>query len=445
MGLYSFTAPIQTKATGLLLCQHNAVPTHRKHDMLSRFVLLLLISTLSICSFGSPSYGEDWAQWRGANRDAKSNETGLLEIWPEDGPPLAWKATGLGGGYSSVAIANGRIFTMGDLDDGSYVIVLDETDGSPIWKTRIGEAGGHKRYPGPRGTPTIDNDDVFVLNQYADVVCLDAKSGTTKWSVNLVDEYGGKMMSGWKYSESPLVDGDRVICTPGGTDGTLLALNRKTGEKLWQTKGWTDPAGYSSVIIATIDGTRQYVQLTGKSVAGIDPNSGTVLWQADREGKTAVISTPIVQENTVFVTSGYGIGCNAFRVTKDGTNWQAEQLYANKEIMNHHGGVVFLDGHIYGSSGGTFRCLNLDSGELAYAGRSAGKGATVYADGHLYLRSEAGPVALIKATPTELVETGRFDQPDRSEEKAWPHPVIANGKLYLRDQDILLCYDVKKN
>ena len=301
------------------------------------------------------------------------------------------------------------------------------------------------RYPGPRGTPTIDNGDVFVLNQYADVVCLDAKSGETKWSVNLVDQYGGKMMSGWKYSESPLVDGEQVICTPGGIDGTLLALNRKTGEKLWQTKNWTDPAGYSSVIIATIDGTRQYVQLTGKSVAGIEPNSGTVLWQADREGKTAVISTPIVQENTVFVTSGYGIGCNAFRVTKDGTNWQAEQLYANKEIMNHHGGVVFLDGHIYGSSGGTFRCLNLDSGELAYAGRSAGKGATVYADGHLYLRSEAGPVALIKATPTELVETGRFDQPDRSEEKAWPHPVIANGKLYLRDQDILLCYDVKKN
>ena len=149
--------------------------------MLPRFVLLLSISTILIFSFGQTSYGEDWAQWRGPNRDAKSNETGLLENWPEDGPPLAWKATGVGGGYSSVAITNGRIFTMGDLDDGSYVIVLDETDGSPIWKTRIGEAGGHKRYPGPRGTPTIDNGDVFVLNQYADVVCLDAESGKTKW------------------------------------------------------------------------------------------------------------------------------------------------------------------------------------------------------------------------------------------------------------------------
>jgi outer membrane protein assembly factor BamB len=407
--------------------------------------LTLLVLTLVAFTLTTPAFGEDWAQWRGPNRDAKSLETGLLEKWPEEGPPLAWKATGIGGGYSSIAIANGHIFTMGDLDDGSYVLVLNESDGALIWKTRIGEAGGHKRYPGPRGTPTIDGDEIFVLNQHADLVCLDAETGTTNWSVNLVDDYSGKMMSGWKYSESPLVDGDRVICTPGGTDGTLLALDRKSGETLWQTKDWTDPAGYSSVITATLAGTRQYIQLTGKSVAGIDPDSGTVLWRADREGKTAVISTPIVQENIVFVTSGYGIGCNAFRVTKNNANWQAEQLYANKDITNHHGGVVFLDGHIYGSSGGTFRCLDLDSGELAYAGRSAGKGATVYADGHLYLRSEAGPVALIEATPTELVEKSRFDQPDRSEEKAWPHPVIANGKLYLRDQDVLLCYDVRKN
>ena len=288
--------------------------------------LTLIVLTLVAFTLTTPAFGEDWAQWRGPNRDAKSLETGLLEKWPEDGPPLAWKATGIGGGYSSIAIANGRIFTMGDLDDGSYVIVLNENDGSRIWKTRIGEAGGHRRYPGPRGTPTIDGGQIFVLNQHADVVCLDAETGNTNWSVNLVDDYSGKMMSGWKYSESPLVDGDQVICTPGGADGTLLALDRKSGETLWQTEGWTDPAGYSSVITATIDGTRQYVQLTGKSVAGIDPDSGTVLWHADREGKTAVISTPIVQENTVFVTSGYGIGCNAFRVTQDVTNWQAEQL-----------------------------------------------------------------------------------------------------------------------
>ena len=269
-------------------------------------------------------------------------------------------------------------------------------------------------------------------------------SGEKKWSVNLSNDFGGKMMSGWKYSESPLVDGDQLICTPGGKDGTLLALDRSSGKKIWQTSDWTDSAGYSSVVIATIDGMRQYIQLTGQSVAGIDPDAGKLLWRADRKGKTAVIPTPVVAEDIVFVTSGYGVGCNAFRVGKDGSTWRAEEIYANKEITNHHGGVVLLDGHVYGSTGGTFRCLNLKSGELAYVGRSAGKGATVYADGHLYLRSESGPVALIEATPEGLREKGRFDQPDRSDKKAWPHPVIANGKLYLRDQGVLLCYDVNE-
>lgn len=389
--------------------------------------------------------GDDWPQWRGVNRDAKSQETDLLEQWPEAGPTLAWKAEGLGGGFSSVSIADGKIFTLGDQGDGNFVIALRESDGTHVWKTRIGASGGHKKYEGPRSTPTVDGGEVFVLNQHSDLVCLDAQSGELTWSVNLVEKFGGEMMSGWKYSESPLVDGDRVICTPGGGDGTLLALDRKTGKKLWQTDKWTDTAGYSSVIIATIAGVRQYVQLTGESVAGVAPDSGKLLWLAQREGKTAVVATPVVADDTVFVTSSYGIGCNAFRIVNENGQWATEELYANKEISNHHGGVVLLDGHVYGSSGGAFRCLDLASGELDFEGRSVGKGATIYADGHLYLRSESGPVALIKATPEGLQEVSRFDQPDRSDKKAWPHPVIAGGKLYLRDQDVLLCYDVREN
>jgi outer membrane protein assembly factor BamB len=407
--------------------------------ILSRLLTLLLTLTVT-----SAAFADDWPQWRGPNRDAKSQETGLLEEWPDDGPPLAWKVTGVGGGFSSLAVANGKIFTLGDLDDGSYVIALNESDGSHAWKTKIGSAGGHRNYPGPRSTPTVNGGQVFALNQHADLVCLDEKTGETRWSVNLLHDFGGKMMSGWKYSESPLVDGDRLICTPGGKDGTVLALDRNSGKKLWQTSEWTDTAGYSSVIIATINDTRQYIQLTGKSVAGIDPDSGKVLWRADRGGQTAVVATPVVDDDIVFVTSGYGIGCNAFRVGKDGANWSAEELYANKEIANHHGGVVLLDGHVYGSSGGTFRCLDLVSGELDFGERSAGKGSTVYADGHLYLRSERGPVALIEATPDGLREKSRFDQPDRSDQRAWAHPVVANGKLYLRDQGVLLCYDISK-
>jgi hypothetical protein len=192
-------------------------------------------------------------------------------------------------------------------------------------------------------------------------------------------------------------------------------------------------------------GTRQYIQLTGASVAGIEPASGKILWKAGRKGKTAVITTPVARGNFVFVTSAYGVGCNGFVINKNGDNWSAEQLYANKSIANHHGGVILVDGHVYGSSGGTFRSVNIENGELNFTERSAGKGATVYAGGRYYLRSEDGPVALLAATPDGLQEHGRFSQPERSSHKAWPHPVVANGKLYLRDQDLLLVYDVAAN
>ncbi len=390
--------------------------------------------------FAGTAVSDDWAQWRGPNRDGRSAESGLLKQWPASGPAIAWKATGLGAGYSSVSVAAGYVYTLGDLGDGNYLIAMKESDGEIAWKTRIGDKGGHKKYTGPRSTPTVDGDQIFALNQHGDLVCLDKASGDTVWSRNLVSDFGGKMMSGWKYSESPLVDGDQVVCTPGGREGTVVALNRASGEKVWQTTDWTDTAGYSSVIIATIHGKRQYVQLTGKSVAGIDPASGKILWKADREGKTAVIATPVVEDNVVFVTSSYGVGCNAFEINQD---WSTQELYANQNIANHHGGVILLDHHVFGSSGGTFRCLEVESGELSFNRRSVGKGATVYADGFFYLRSESGPVALIEATTGGLNQVSKFDQPDRSDERAWPHPVVANGKLYLRDQNVLLCYDIR--
>lgn len=417
-----------------------AIRREEPMKLLSSQCLIFLMAILP----SAFTVADDWSQWRGPSRDGISQETSLLESWPEGGPDLAWKAEGLGGGFSSVAIAADRIYTLGDLDDGSYVIALQEVDGTPVWNTRIGAAGGHRKYPGPRSTPTLLGDRLFALNQHGDLVCLDAKRGKKIWSVNLVDDFDGKMMSGWKYSESPLVDGDRVVCTPGGRKGTLLAIDRATGKQLWRTSDWTDPAGYSSVVIATIHGKRQYVQLTGNSVAGIEPKTGRVLWRADRAGKTAVVATPVVAGDIVFTTSAYGVGCNAFRLTTSRGEWQAKEIYANKNISNHHGGVILIDGHVFGSSGGTFRCLDLGTGDLAFAGRSAGKGATVYADGHLYLRSEDGPVALIEATSEGLREKSRFDQPDRSNKRAWPHPVVVNGKLYLRDQDLLLCYDISR-
>jgi outer membrane protein assembly factor BamB len=254
------------------------------------------------------------------------------------------------------------------------------------------------------------------------------------------------MMSGWGYAESVLVDGDKVVCTPGGPKGTILALNKTTGEVVWRTKDFTDSAAYSSLVPAEIGGVRQYVQLTDASVVGVAADSGRVLWRATRRGATAVIPTPVVYNNHVFVTSGYGIGCNLFRVTPGAAGkFDVTQVYANKDLTNHHGGVVLVGEYVYGTDDRQLVCMNFMTGKVVWKDRSVGKGSVVYADGNLYVRSEGneGTVALVEATPKGYHEKGRFDQPDRSNENSWAHPVVAGGKLYLRDQDVLLCYDVR--
>ena len=385
----------------------------------------------------------DWPQWRGPKRDGHSPETGLRREWPPEGPPLAWKTNGIGTGYSSVSVAAGRIYTMGDRGDSSFVHALSVA-GKPLWSAKVGKPGGGGGYPGPRGTPTVDGDRVYALGQHGDLVCVEAATGKEVWRKNLSKDFGGEV-GGWGYSESLLVDGEQLICTPGGRQGTLLALNKRTGAKTWQSYQWTDPAEYASVIAAQISGKRQYVQLTGESVGGVAAESGKPLWRTSRKGSTAVIPTPVVRNDLVFVTSGYGVGCNMFRVTPSGAGFKAEEVYANKNMVNHHGGVVLVGEHLYGYSDGKgWVCMKFESGEMLWSDKALGKGSISYADGHLYLRSEGsgGTVALIEATPERWLEKGRFDQPERSDKEAWPHPVIANGKLYLRDQDTLFCYDI---
>jgi outer membrane protein assembly factor BamB len=389
----------------------------------------------------SPS---DWPQWRGPNRDNHSPDTGLLKEWPKDGPPLAWKAGGIGRGYSSVSVDGKRIYTMGDAADGGYVHALALDGSRKLWSTKVGRPGGN--YPGTRSTPTLDGDRVYALGQWGDLVCLEADTGKLVWQKNLEKDFGGRMMSGWGYAESVLVDGDKVVCTPGGPKGTILALNKNTGEVVWRTKDFTDDAAYSSLVPTEIGGVRQYVQLTDASVVGVAADSGKVLWRADRKGETAVIPTPVVYNEYVFVTSGYGVGCNLFRVTPgQGGKFSVKQVYANKDLTNHHGGVVRVGDFVYGTDERQLVCMNLLTGKVAWKDRSVGKGSIVFADGMLYVRGEGneGTVALVEATPDGYREKGRFDQPDRSSERSWPHPVVAGGKLYLRDQDLLLCYDVK--
>ena len=383
-----------------------------------------------------------WPQWRGPDRDNLSKETGLLKQWPDVGPPLAWKAKGIGRGYSTVSVAGGRIFTMGDSADASHVHALSLDGGKKLWSAKVGKPGGD--YPGTRSTPTVDGDRVYALGQHGDLVCLDAATGREHWRKSFTRDFNGRMMSGWGYAESVLVDGGKVVCTPGGGDGTIIALDARTGKTIWRTRDFTDSAAYCSIVPSEFGGVRQYVQMTDASVVGIAADDGKVLWRAPRNGETAVISTPLVQGNMVFVSSGYGVGCNLFKVSSSGGKFRAEQVYANNEMENHHGGMVVVDDHVYGSSDpGILKCMELKTGKVVWHDRSVGKGSIAYADDHLYLRSESGPVALVEATPQGYREKGTFEQPDRSRDAAWPQPVIVGGRLYLRDQDVLLCYDVK--
>lgn len=390
----------------------------------------------------------DWPQWRGPNRDGKSTETGLLSSWPASGPRLIWKAEGLGGGYATVAVSQARVFTAGEKGRESFVFALGEADGKLIWTARLGKAGapGWGGFAGPRCTPTVDGDRLYSLGQYGELVCLETATGKELWRKDLVADFGGSLPE-WGFSESPLIDGDRVLCTPGGKNGAVVALNKKTGDLIWRSKAFTDEAQYSSLVPMTLGTTRSCVQLTMESVAGISLETGDVLWRAPRKGAVAVIPTPVVHQDYVYVTSGYNIGCNLFRVNSTGTGFAVQEIYKNKIVANHHGGVVLVGEHIYGHSDTRgWVCQEFATGREVWSERSkVGKGSILYADGHLYLREEdkgKSNVVLIEATPAGYREKGRFEQPHHSGKEPWPHPVIANGKLYLRDQDILLCYDL---
>ena len=413
--------------------------THRVLAAL-RFVLPVVI--LVAAEAPSAAIAGDWPQWRGVGRDGHSTDTGLLKAWPKGGPKLVWKITGVGIGYSSLAVADGRIYTLGDGKDRSALVAMD-LDGKRLWSTPIGKTGGN--YAGTRSTPTVDGALVYALGQFGDLVCADAKTGAEKWRRNLEKEFAGQV-GGWNYAESPLVDGNLLVCAPGGSRGAVVALDKMTGQAVWRTEDYKDHAEYTSIIAAEIGGQKQYVHFSDQNLVGISPDTGRVLWSVKRQGSTAVITTPIVADNMVYVTSGYGVGCNLFKISKSGSKFVAEQLYEGKDMVNHHGGVVKVGDYVYGYSDGKgWVCQEFKSGAMKWKSKELGKGSIAYADGMLYLRSEdgKGTVALVEATPDGWREKGRFDQPDRSGQNSWSHPVIANGRLYLRDMDVLLAYDVK--
>jgi outer membrane protein assembly factor BamB len=395
----------------------------------------------------APSDGsKDWPQWRGHNRDNISKEAGLLKEWPQGGPPLAWKVGGLGTGYASIAVAGGKIFTGGEMEGQSYLIALSESDGKELWQAKLGRAGDPGgRGGGPRATPTVDGDLVYMVGQYGDVVCANAADGKEVWRASMVKDYGGKVPE-WGNSDSVLIEGDMALCTAGAGKGTVVALDKKTGKEVWVSKDLKEAIHYVPLIAADIAGARQIIASTQNTVAGLSLRDGSVLWKIKRKGKVAVIPTPLVLNDHVYVTAGYGEGDQLFKITSSGGKFSAEQVYSTKNMQNHHGGVILLDGNVYGHSDSNgWVCQDMMTGQIKWGDkRVLGKGAIAYAEGRFYLRDEnKGTMVLIEANPAKVVEKGRFEQPERSKMKAWAHPVIANGKLYLRDQETLLCYDVK--
>jgi outer membrane protein assembly factor BamB len=403
----------------------------------------VVVVSLNLTALGAPG---DWPQFRGPNRDGASTEKGLLQDLPAGGPPLVWKATGLGIGYSTVSVVGERIYTIGEDDTNSAVVALNAADGKKVWSAKLGKPGapGMPAFEGPRATPTVAGSLLVAVGQWGEIACLDTAQGKELWRKDYIKDFGGKRPQ-WGFAESPLIDGDKVVVTPGGMEGSIVALNKKTGALIWRSKGFTDSPHYSSLIVAEIGGVRQYIQLTAESVVGVAAADGKVLWRAPRKGKVAVIPTPIYSDGYVYVTSAYGVGCNLFKISEAGGKFTAEEVYANKELSNKHGGVIKVGACVYGHADDKgWTCQDFKSGAAKWQYNKLGKGSLIYADGRFYLRAEdKGTVVLIEASPAGYKEHGRFEQPDRSDKKAWPYPVIAHGKLYLRDMDTLLCYDIK--
>jgi outer membrane protein assembly factor BamB len=338
---------------------------------------------------------------------------------------------------------------MGDRNGDEVVIAIDADSGKKeLWATKVSKADGD----GPRCTPTVDDGHIFALGRLGDLVCIDADSGSVVWRKNLEKDFAGRMMSGWHYSESPLVDGEKLICTPGGQQATMVALNKKTGEPIWKAHvPGGDGAAYSSAIAAQVDGEKEFIQFLGKGVVGVAADDGKFLWRYDKPANgVANCSTPIFHDHYVLASSAYRQGSGLVELHHQGAEIKTSEVFFNKEVKNHHGGLVFVDGYVYGAHGGNedrspaLVCLEFQTGKVMWQSTKAGKGSIAYADDRLYYRNENGPMLLVEANPNKYVERSRFDQPNRSGSRAWAHPVIANGKLYLRDQDVLLCYDVKQ-
>jgi outer membrane protein assembly factor BamB len=416
--------------------------------MKMRCLLLVALCLIAVAA--------DWPQWRGPQRTGISEETGLLKEWPKEGPKLLWQQKDIGKGYSTPSVVGDRLYLQSNIGmDNEFVQALSVQDGKQIWNTKLGRVGPNKgpQYPGARSTPTIDGDWLFALGSDGDLVCMEAATGKEQWRKNLRKDFDGKM-GFWAYSESPLIDGDVLVCTPGGENAALVALNKKTGELIWKA---VVPAGgeaaYSSAIVVETSGVKQYVQFLQKGVVGVEAKTGKLLWRYGEtaKGSAANIPTPVAHEGMVYTATGQG-GSGLVKLKAADGAVVAEPVYFNKKLPNAIGGVVQVGNYLYGTNLQGLQCVEFATGKVKWQDKCVGPGSLCVADGCLYVRGETkGDVALVEATSEAYREKGRFTPPDQpnytgkpfSSPKAWVYPVVANGRLYLREQGLLWCYDIK--
>jgi outer membrane protein assembly factor BamB len=380
---------------------------------------------------------DDWPQWRGPNRDGHSVEKGLLKDWPAAGPPLAWRASGAGEGYSSFAVAGGRLYTLGARAGTEYTFAFDVASGKKLWEVANGKRFDNDRGSGPRATPTVEGARIYSFGASGALSALEAATGKVLWTVNVLSKFGGSNIR-WGLSESPLVLADRILVNAGGP---IVAVKKTDGSQIWKSNG--EAAGYSSAVLHEAGGVRQAIYFTHTRVVGVDVNSGKRLWGYQQVANdVANIATPVVRENRVFVSSDYGTGAALLELTPSGGGMQAKEIYFTRDMRNHHSSSVLVGDHLYGFSSAILTAMNFNDGQVAWRDRSVGKGSLVFADDRLYLYSERGTVGLAEANPTAYREHGRFEL-KTGDLPTWSHPVVSGGKLFLRDQDNIYAYDVR--
>jgi len=420
-------------------------------------VFCLCFSAVSISSSanlaGSTS---DWPQWRGPERTGVSSERGLLKQWPAGGPKLLWQVNDIGDGYSTPAIAGTRIYVMSNRGlDNEFAQALSTQDGKVIWTTRVGNVGNPNQNPNyakARSTPTVDANFIYVLGSDGDLACLEAKTGKIRWQKSIRKEFGGQPGE-WAYAESPLVDGDAVVVTPGGAQGTMIALNKKTGELIWKSAiPGGDAAGYASAIVVQGGGRKQYVQLLSKGLVGVDAKTGQFLWRyADVAKGPAQYFTPVARNEYVY-GGALGVGGGLIRLKPDGGGVAAEQVYFVRGLPNGMGGAVLVGDHLYGTEvSQKLVAADFTTGKLKWEAENFGWASVAAADGLLYCHLVSGEMALVEATPEAYRIKGKFTPPAAPEHKkvgpypegSFAYPVIANGRLYIRDLGTLWVYDIK--